>query len=286
MNNTATIKGTKGLSSFTLHILAMLFMLCDHMWGTIAGDQRWLTCVGRIAFPIFAFMIAEGFLRTSNVKKYLLRLFIFAIVSEIPFNLMMGGNVKGLGHQNVLWTFIIAILLILLCESIKRGLGKLFKMPEEVVEKKDVLELLVAVCKEKRLIPGILFFGLTILAYIIVTFAGFIIGTFSLVDYFGPGVVTVLVFYFFHKRNILTLIIQVLLIGYINVEMLAGMVYLVHPFGMELEIPEQGLALLALIPIWLYFGRQGYHKKWFRYFCYGFYPVHMLILFLLRLALA
>lgn len=60
-----------------------------------------------------------------------------------------------------------------------------------------------------------------------------------------------------------------------------GLLYPVHIFGMEFEICQQGLALLALIPIWLYRGRQGYHSKPFQYACYAFYPVHMLILVLI-----
>ena len=64
----------------------------------------------------------------------------------------------------------------------------------------------------------------------------------------------------------------------VNVEMLGGLMYPIHLFGNEFEICQQGLALLALIPIWLYRGRQGYHSKPFQNLCYGFYPVHMLTL--------
>ena len=63
--------------------------------------------------------------------------------------------------------------------------------------------------------------------------------------------------------------------------LIVGLLYPVHIFGMEFEICQQGLALLALIPIWLYRGRQGYHSKPFQYACYAFYPVHMLILVLI-----
>ena len=48
-------------------------------------------------------------------------------------------------------------------------------------------------------------------------------------------------------------------------------------FGQTISFPRQGLALLALIPIWLYLGEQGRKSKWFQYFCYAFYPVHMLV---------
>ena len=93
------------LSSTTLHIMAMIFMLMDHLWATLFPAQEWLTCVGRIAFPIFAFMTVEGYFHTHNFKKYLTRMFIFALLSEIPFDLMYGGTVFYPYHQNVIWTF-------------------------------------------------------------------------------------------------------------------------------------------------------------------------------------
>ena len=49
------------LTSFALHMMAMVLMLCDHLWATLLTSQDWLTWVGRIAFPLFAFMLAEGF---------------------------------------------------------------------------------------------------------------------------------------------------------------------------------------------------------------------------------
>ena len=66
---------TKGcLDSLTLKLLAMALMLCDHLWATVLPGVMWLTAVGRIAFPIFAFQVAEGFQRTHDRKKYLLRM--------------------------------------------------------------------------------------------------------------------------------------------------------------------------------------------------------------------
>ena len=56
------------ITSAALHILAMVLMLCDHLWGTIVPGNDWLTCVGRLAYPIFAFMIVEGYFHTKNLK--------------------------------------------------------------------------------------------------------------------------------------------------------------------------------------------------------------------------
>lgn len=155
------------LSSFGLHVTAMLLMLCDHMWATVASDQEWLTALGRLAFPIFAFMSAEGFRRTKNLKKYALRLVVAAIISEVPFDLMYGGTPFDPFHQNVIWTFLLALLCMLAIETVKkRG--------------KTVLTCVVAA---------------------LVTFAGWLVGTVLMVDYGGEGVLTVLVFYFFHLRK-------------------------------------------------------------------------------------
>lgn len=107
------------------------------------------------------------------------------------------------------------------------------------------------------------------------------LGTLSMVDYYGTGVLTIFIFYFFRGRKWWCLAGQLLALYWVNVQLLGGLLYPVHIFGMEFEICQQGLALLALLPIWLYRGRQGYHSKPFQYACYAFYPVHMLILVLI-----
>ena len=106
-------------TSTSLHIMAMIFMLCDHLWGTIVPGNDWLTCIGRLAFPIFAFLIVEGYFHTKSLKKYVGRLLIFAVLSEIPFNLAMGSRIFYPVHQNVLWSFLISIGLIYMNEKAK-----------------------------------------------------------------------------------------------------------------------------------------------------------------------
>ena len=69
----------------------------------------------------------------------------------------------------------------------------------------------------------------------------------------------------------------------INFEMLGGFGYEIQLGGKTLFFTRQGFALLALIPIWLYRGKQGYHSKALQYVYYGFYPVHLLVLGLLKL---
>ena len=234
-------------TSFSLHIMAMLFMLCDHLWGTIVTGNDWLTCIGRLTFPIYAFMIVEGYFHTKNLKKYALRLLLFAVISEIPFNLAMGSSLFFPIHQNVLWSFLISIGFIHWNEKVK----------------------------EKQLWKRILVGVATICI-------GYLVGIITFVDYYNAGIFMVLVFYFFRGKKWWCYLGQFICLWYINFEMLGGLSYEIDIFGQTHFIARQGLALLALIPIWLYKGKQGYHSKPLQYFYYVFYPLHLLILGLLK----
>ena len=110
------IQDLKCLNGLTLNLLAMALMLCDHMWATVVPGGQWMTNLGRLAFPIFAFQIAEGYARTHNFKRYLGRMFLFALISELPFNLMTGGGLLFPFHQNVMFTFCLALLMLRLAD--------------------------------------------------------------------------------------------------------------------------------------------------------------------------
>lgn len=232
------------LTAAVLHIIAMTLMLMDHLWATLLPARECLTCAGRVAFPIFAFMAVEGYFHTRSFKKYILRMLLFAVLSEIPFDLMYGGTWFYPVHQNVLWTFLLGLLGVWLMEQVR---------------KKGKTWMYLLVC-------------------VLVVLAGLVLGTLCMVDYYGGGVLTVFVFYFLHGRKWWCFLGQLAALYWLNVELLGGLMYPVQLFGMEFELCQQGLALLALIPIWLYRGRQGYHSKPFQYLCYAFYPVHMLLL--------
>ena len=230
-------------TSMSLHIMAMIFMLCDHLWGTVISGNDWLTCVGRLAFPIFAFLLVQGYIHTRNLRKYVLRLLLFAVLSEIPFNLAMGSSLFYPIHQNVLWSFLISIGLIHWNENIRNS----------------------------RL-------WLRILTGCVTVLIGFVAGLLTMVDYYHAGILTVLVFYFFRRKKWWCFLGQLLCLWYINIEMLGGFSYEITLFGDTQYIVRQGFALFALLPIWLYRGQQGHHSKVLQFIYYGFYPLHLLIL--------
>lgn len=236
-----------GINSFVLHIIAMALMLCDHLWATIVPGSWWMTNMGRLAFPIFSFMLVEGFFHTRDRKRYALRLLVFALISELPFNLMYGSSVFYPYHQNVLWTFLLAF-------GCMTGI--------EAVKKRGV-------------------FWQTAAASVFITLFGSLAGLLLMVDYFHFGVLTVMVFYFFRGRKWYHYAGQLAGLIYINVILFAGLEYTVTLFGFTFAFPQQGLAVLSLLPIWLCNGQQGPHNKWIQYCFYAFYPVHMLILSLI-----
>lgn len=98
------------LNGFHLKLIAICTMFIDHMGHTLFPGVMWLRCIGRVAFPIFCFLIAEGCVYTHDRRKYALRLLVFALLSEIPFNLMTGGWVWNPYDQNVLWTLLAGAL--------------------------------------------------------------------------------------------------------------------------------------------------------------------------------
>lgn len=234
-------------TSFSLHIMAMVFMLCDHLWGTSFVNHDIFTCIGRLTFPIFAFMIVEGYFHTSNLKNYVKRLLLFAIISEIPFNLVMGGSIFFPIHQNVLWSFLLSIGLIHWNEK----------------------------AKEKQVWKRI---GVAIVTLCIAYIGGII----TFVDYYNAGILMVLTFYFFRGKKWWIYLGQLLCMWYINCEMLGGFGYEISLFGDTYFIARQGIALLAMIPIWLYKGKQGYNSQKLQYIYYLFYPLHLLILGILK----
>lgn len=235
-----------GLTSNMLRAIAVVLMLSDHIWATVMSFGNWMTYIDRMAFPIFAFQIAEGFVHTSNFKKYVLRLLGFAVITEIPFNLFYSSRWFNPYHQNVLFTLLLGLLAISVIDKVKK----------KFTVKTVALSLL------------------WLLLICIASVLGF-------VDYGFTGMITVVMFYllrYFPFAWLAQLVAMVL----INIVFFEGQVVPVEIFGKMFEIPTQGYAVFALIPIWLYGGRKGRSSKIMQYGFYAFYPVHMLILYLIK----
>lgn len=235
-----------GLSSNMLRIIAVVLMLSDHIWATYMSFGDWMTYIGRMAFPIFAFQISEGFVHTSNFKKYVLRLLSFAFVTEIPFNLFYSSRWFNPYHQNVLFTLLLGLMAIYVIDNAKKN----------------------------RKVKNIALSGLWLALICIASVIGF-------VDYGFLGMLTVVMFYILRDFPFAWLC-QLVAMVLINMVFFEGQVFPVEFLGKIFEVPYQGFAVFSLIPIWLYGGRKGKSSKIMQYSFYAFYPAHMLILYLIK----
>lgn len=133
----------KGISGSTIKIIAIVAMLIDHVaaawitrilmvggmadlngqdleasrsfmanYGGLYALMMVMRLIGRLGFPIFCFLLVEGFGKTRNRAKYAMRLGIFALISEVPFDLALTGSFWHLGYQNVYFTLLIGMLLL------------------------------------------------------------------------------------------------------------------------------------------------------------------------------
>lgn len=123
----------KVFSGSMLKLLAVVCMVIDHgalIFAPVLPEERYvlLRKIGRVAFPVFCFLTAEGYVHTGNKKKYGLQLLLFALISEIPFDLMVSGKAFYTGGQNVYFTLFLGVLMLGLYDPVDRPLLRFLLM--------------------------------------------------------------------------------------------------------------------------------------------------------------
>ena len=106
------------MSSLALKLTALFTMIIDHYGAIFQSDIITYRIIGRLAFPIYCFLLVEGYFHTSNIKKYAARLLIFAFISEIPFDLAFYGEI-GFDHQNIFFTLFIGLTAVYIIDNKK-----------------------------------------------------------------------------------------------------------------------------------------------------------------------
>jgi len=218
------------MSAFVLKLIACAIMLTDHIGAVFPAPRTPFVMreIGRIAFPIFAYMIAQGCKRTRNIYKYAARLLIFALISEIPFDLAfrLTPGINFLKDTNVYFTLFLGVACIALYELLKTKL----KLPWP-------LALLLAV------VPSAL-------------------GNMLTTDYGTLGVAFILVFYFAKPENRIWRTAAMILVVFTEY----GVEFLKFPSAYNRGLFL--FALLAAPLVFLYNGKQGPKLKWSFYAFY------------------
>ncbi|MCM1088393.1 MAG: conjugal transfer protein TraX [Muribaculaceae bacterium] len=245
------------MSSADLKHTAYLSMLVDHFFAVVfwayitylrAQGQPWSDmytvyrigrAIGRIAFILFAFMMVEGFLHTRSKEKYLLRLGIFALLSEIPFDLAINGEVFTMNGQNVYFTLFLGVMALYFWKTLKG---------------RPVMQFAgAALC--------------CMLAALLKT------------DYMFMGVMLILVFYLCRKSFWLQFVVGsvTIYVGIVLVYVVRYYGQGI-PFTTLLKSGRSELyGLLAFILIYFYNGQKG--KQLPKACYYLFYPIHLLLLY-------
>lgn len=110
------------MNSFVLKIIACVCMFCDHFSDAVFGNTTFLNFIGRLAFPIFCFQIVQGYIHTHDLKKYILRLSLFALISQIPFMLFYHVVFNSFSI-NVIFTLLFGLFVILIYDKYNKFVG-------------------------------------------------------------------------------------------------------------------------------------------------------------------
>lgn len=328
-----------GITGSTLKIIAIISMFIDHfgasivefylynilqpngteyskalicsrvprLWMEWMGDPEkvmnldiTIRSIGRLAFPIFCFLLVEGFLHTRNMKKYLVRLGIFALVSDLPFDMAFFGEIT-IKHQNVFFTLFIAVFALLAADHVKKQesfngfhrfvdkigflIAGAFGAYACITSMGSIVGYIIGAIFElddfvSNVISGAVGFIAGFIVYLVKTkkyeaekkmritvgllyvFAFFTLAELLCTDYGGWGVLAVVAMWLARP-------------AWVNGFNAGVLALTIMSFG-------EATAFISALPVEMYNGKRGLKMK---YFFYAFYPAHLALYVLLRYVL-
>lgn len=319
------VEARRGINGTTLKIIALVAMFIDHFAAVILENKQallmnaahldsldeqvaWVTShpmwtfgpiilrlIGRFGFPLFVYLLVEGYTHTRSVKKYALNLAAFAAISEIPFNLGFENKLFYPGYQNVFFTLLLGLLCIWAMDEFgaKREwnkkvamlfipstlvlgafIGYLFSVNNPGMIINEVMKIPVYVyCAVGALVTFIVWTLLGrgwdstrrinfVAAAVSISVFG-MIAEFLKTDYSGMGVLTIAVMYIFRSQKAKAFAFGCTVLTILNL--------------------SEVTAFFMLIPVRKYNGERG--PKINKYIFYAFYPVHIGLLYLVAYAL-
>jgi hypothetical protein len=252
----------KLFSSFAIKILAIIFMIIDHitestflLWFPYLYRSKFtftqivtlriiLRGIGRFSFPLFTFLIVEGFIHTKNVKKYAATLFLFSFISEIPFDMAIFKQFFYWGYQNVFFTLFLGLLSLVFIKKFEKDL----KMQ------------------------------------VITSFTFLLIAHLLKTDYGFPGVLMIIVLYIFRERNVLKFFsfLFVILCIYLpnDLEYIYSRIAINMPIDRYVDLfTDLFFVLMTCLSYIIMNNYNGKHGSYInKYIFYVFYPLHLFII--------
>lgn len=224
------------MNSNKLKIIAIITMLIDHIGAVLFPSILIFRIIGRISFPIFGFLIVQGALHTKNKSKYLTRLLLFALISEIPYDLAFSKSLFDFKNQNIFFTLSLALVGIFLIKRMKEE--------KNYIETTSWIFVLLALAKVIN------------------------------VDYSYIGVLFIIMMYVLRKNNVSMLLALSLSFVFMSLEPILGKgfnpIYLLSLF-----------AIFSVVPIYFYNGKKGKMPKVAQMGFYLFYPIHLIVLYVI-----
>ena len=185
--------------------------------------------IGRLAFPIYCFLLAEGMRRTRDPKKYSLRLGIGALLAELPFDLLFEGGISWESQSVMITLTLGAVMIWCMNKTEKKWLKLLTLIP---------FAFLADLCK---------------------------------CDYGAGGIAMIAVFALFDR-----LPVQAFALALVNWQLLPSAAVMIYGIVVIIQL----FAVFAMVPIALYSGKKLTHNRVVQWAFYLFYPVHLLILWM------
>lgn len=258
------------MTSTTLKLIAVITMLIDHVGLAIFPQYVGMRIIGRLAFPLYCFLLTEGAVYTKNWLKYAGRLLLFALLAEVPFDLVLARTPVYFGYQNVFWTLAAGLVIVRLWYLYGCIRGKMYAMEKLTLSKGEV-NLLVYLEKNPKsykvceiLLPAICILLVLCCRY-------------GRTDYGGFGAILIWLLFIAKDLDIT----QKKRMQLPPVSRWSHLPFWLFSAGVIVVmcLMYGGLekwGILAAIPVLLYNGKRGWCPKVLQYGFYLFYPLHLL----------
>lgn len=267
------MKKLQFLESFHLKIIAMIIMVVDHVGAyLIPTSSPWylpLRIIGRISFPIFAFLIVEGIHYSKKPLNYLLRLAILGVIIDIGTFIVLN-DYPGC----VLTTFVFGGLIIYCLEKLK-GWYKLL----------SIIPLTISFLSGFNFFPLRMQYGVYGIMTILIFYFAKVLTQFlsKTISHYGMDydeyVKSPNFQLFYHLVSASIFIAFNMILTHFNKE------FNLFFTANDVYMPIQSYSVLVCPFLLLYNGKRGYNAKWFQYGCYLFFPLQFVLLYLIKMIL-